>query len=232
LLPAPSSFSARLTGVVYRTLRALAEINGGLRDKMFLVLVLAAGILHLGSLNTYALPPQGSAVSVAENADSASAAQSDSVNAADSVVSAQEQALSEVARSRSTPGFDFALKKEDTGFNLLGIFSAILIVFGLLILFLHLLRKFVYRPLGGLTSGKHFQLLQQFHLGPKKTIALVKVYGKLLLLGVTESTITNLLEIQDEEEVADIESRINEARKNEGPNFRELYQGVLSRFKK
>ena len=137
-MPAPSSFSARLTGIVYRTLRALAEINGGLRDKMFLVLVLAAGILHLGSLNTYALPTQGSAVSVAENADSASAAQSDSVNAADSVVSAQEQALSEVARSRSTPGFDLALKKEDTGFNLLGIFSAILIVFGLLILFLHL----------------------------------------------------------------------------------------------
>ena len=69
-------------------------------------------------------------------------------------------------------------------------------------------------------------------MGPKKTISLVKVYNRLLLLGVTETTITTLLEITEEEEVDQILTRISDSRKGQQTNFREIYQNLLSRFKK
>jgi len=108
----------------------------------------------------------------------------------------------------------------------------VLAVIGLLILFLHFLRKIVNRPMGASLISEHFQVLQQFHMGPKKTISLVKVYNRLLLLGVTETTITTLLEITEEEEVDQILTRIRDSRKDQQTHFREIYQSLLSRFKK
>ena len=110
--------------------------------------------------------------------------------------------------------------------------SYVLVVIGLLILFLHLLRKVVSRPVGTASAGEHFQVLQQFHLGPKKSISLVRICDRLLLLGVTEATITSLLEITGEEEVERILARLDESRKERQSNFREIYQGLLSRLKK
>jgi len=60
----------------------------------------------------------------------------------------------------------------------------------------------------------------------------VRVYNRLLLLGVTETTITTLLEITEQEEVDQILTRLNDSRKDQQTNFREIYQSLLSRFKK
>lgn len=139
--------------------------------------------------------------------------------------------LNNLARAGSTRPLQLSDRKPEKIWSLRNI-GYVLAVIGLLILFLHFLRKIVNRPMGASLIGEHFQVLQQFHMGPKKTISLVKVYNRLLLLGITETTITTLLEITEEEEVDQILTRISDSRKDQQTNFREIYQGLLSRFKK
>ena len=143
----------------------------------------------------------------------------------------RDSVLSNLARAGSTQPIQFSDRKPEKILSLRNI-SYVLIVIGLLILFLHFLRKFVNRPVGPASAGEHFQVLQQFHLGPKKSISLVKIYDRLLFLGVTETTITTLLEITGEEEVEQILAQLDDSRKERQTNFREIYQGLLSRFKK
>ncbi len=132
----------------------------------------------------------------------------------------------------SVPHFDFSEERPiGSGSGWVWVFSSILIVIGLLYLFLYLLRRFFQRPGGlGPASGQ-FQLLQQFHLGPKKHLALVKVCGRVLLLGVTEGSINTLLEISDETELKNILASIDNAPGAKVQNFREIYQGLLRRNK-
>jgi len=143
----------------------------------------------------------------------------------------RDSVLSNLARAGSTQPLQLSDRKPEKILSLRNI-SYVLVVIGLLILFLHFLRKFISRPMGTTSVGGHFQVLQQFHLGPKKSISLVKVYDRLLLLGVTETTITTILEITEEEEVDRILTRLDDSRKERQTNFREIYQGLLSRFKK
>ena len=112
------------------------------------------------------------------------------------------------------------------------IFSWISSVIGLLLLFLYLLRRFLYRPMGVISSRGQFELLQQFHLGPRKSICLVKVCDRLFLLGVTETSITRLSEIDNPEEVAKILAQLKASPEIQGKQFREVYQDLVGRFKK
>jgi len=114
----------------------------------------------------------------------------------------------------------------------ISVFSWIFIVIGLLLLFLYLLRRFLFRPMGVISSGGQFEMLQQFHLGPRKSICLVKVYDRLFLLGVTESSVTRLSEIDNPEEVAKILAQLKASPKMQGKPFREVYQDLVGRFKK
>jgi flagellar biosynthetic protein FliO len=131
----------------------------------------------------------------------------------------------------SIPSFDFSEKKTAGAGNWVWMFSSILIVIGLLYLFLYLLRRFFHRPGSVLSSGGQFQILQQFHLGPKKYLVMVRVGGRVLLLGVTENSINTLLEISDETEIKDVLAGLNNAVAAKGQNFRDIYQGLIGRFK-
>lgn len=131
----------------------------------------------------------------------------------------------------SVPSFDFSEKKTAGAGNWVWMFSSILIVIGLLYLFLYLLRRFFHRPGSVLSSGGQFQVLQQFHLGPKKHLSLVRVCGRVLLLGVTENSINTLLEISDEAEIKSILAGLDNSAAAKGQNFREIYQGMIGRFK-
>ena len=112
------------------------------------------------------------------------------------------------------------------------VFASILIVIGLLLLFLYLLRRVIYRPPGAMAAGGEFEMLRQFHLGPRKSIYLVRVWDRLFLLGVTETSITRLTEITDPEEVANLQARLKSSHKVQGKQFREVYQDLVGKFKK
>lgn len=173
------------------------------------------------------------------NADSSITEEATSKSIPDSLVSretdrlfkSRDSVLSGLVGEASTQPLQLSDRKPEKIWSLHNI-SYVLIVIGLLILFLHFLRKIVNRPMGAASIGEHFQVLQQFHMGPKKTISLVRVYNRLLLLGVTEATITTLLEITEQEEIDQILTRLNDSRKDQQTNFREIYQSLLSRFKK
>ncbi len=112
------------------------------------------------------------------------------------------------------------------------VFTSILIVIGLLLLFLYLLRRFIYRPPGAMAAGGEFEMLRQFHLGPKKSICLVRVWDRLFLLGVTETSITRLMEVTDPEEVANLQAQLKSSHRVQGKQFREIYQDLVGKFKK
>ena len=145
--------------------------------------------------------------------------------------SKKDSILDYLRRSGSSGPLELTYHRPDTILSLRNI-SYTLIVLALLIIFLHFLRKFVQRPISGVSPGEHFRVLQQFHLGPKKSIALVKLFDRLLLLGVTETSITTLSEISDVEEVERLLARLKDSGGGQAPNFREIYQGLLSRIKK
>ena len=126
---------------------------------------------------------------------------------------------------------DFSEKNTARSGNWVWMISSILIVIGLLYLFLYVLRRYFHRPGSMLAGGGQFQLLQQFHLGPKKQLTLVRVCGRVLLLGVTENSINTLLEISDEAEIKNILNGLDKAAEPKGQNFQDIYQGLIGRFK-
>lgn len=73
------------------------------------------------------------------------------------------------------------------------------LVLGIMLALSYGLRRITGRRMGGV-GGKRIQVLESHYLGVKKTISLVRVPGKVLVLGVTGDRI-NLLTTLDEETV-------------------------------
>jgi flagellar biosynthetic protein FliO len=105
----------------------------------------------------------------------------------------------------------------------------VLVVIGLLVLFMHFLRKYLFKPVGDGGQGSQFQVIRQYHLGPRKNVALVRFAGRLLVLGVTDSNINTLAEIDDPEEVEKIIADAGSSSGAQGGAFRDIYQNLLSR---
>ena len=168
-----------------------------------------------------------SAVAEQPSAGSARIDSNGSIAAADSMV----QRLSRTGGGQEPHSLDLPYQPPDTVFSIKNI-SMVLIVIGLLVLFLHFLRKFMFRPLGGGITGEQFRVIRQFHLGSKKSVALVRFADRLLLLGVTDSTITTLAEIDDPEEVSRIVKDAAGSSSEQGGGFKDIYQNLLSRGKK
>lgn len=211
---------------------AFHAVARGMKIKYFLLFYFCLAAMLCVPDRAFSFPAEADRSAVQEKASTQSPADSLHVREADSLRDSKEGGLESIPGSRSSEPFDFSRHQKNSGISLIWVISAILIVFALLILFLHFLRKFVYRPLGGFASRGQFELLRQFHLGPKKSIALVKIFNRLFILGVTETSITTLSEIHDPQEVAEIESKFADPKKAQNPNFREIYQGFLSRVKK
>lgn len=152
-----------------------------------------------------------------------------SASAEDSII--QRLSLDRSSDPASDEPLDLSYNKPGNIFSAKNI-SMVLIVLGLLILFLHLLRKFLFRPLSGDTQGEQFRVIRQFHLGPKKSVTLVRFFDRLLLLGITDSNINTLAEIDDPDEIGRILSQASKTNAEQGGGFKEIYQNLLSRGKK
>jgi flagellar biosynthetic protein FliO len=146
-------------------------------------------------------------------------------NAADSVIQRLAQARSD---GQGNQPLDLKFESPAKIFSVKNI-SMVLIVIGLLVLFMHFLRKYLYKPIGGPAAGGQFQVVRQFHLGPRKSVALVRFAGKLLLLGVTESAINTLAEIDDPEEVERVLADAANPAANAAGAFKDIYHNLLSR---
>ncbi|MBN2290107.1 MAG: flagellar biosynthetic protein FliO [Candidatus Glassbacteria bacterium] len=140
------------------------------------------------------------------------------------------EALDSLAAARTAgPSFPQA---QASPIDWVWVFAAIFIVIGLLLLFLYLLRMIIYRPPGVISGGGQFEILRQFHLGPRKSLCLVKVCDRIFLLGVTETSITRLMEVDDPEEAARLQVRLEASPKGQVRQFREVYHDLVGKFRK
>jgi flagellar biosynthetic protein FliO len=75
--------------------------------------------------------------------------------------------------------------------------AALGMVLAVILVLLYGLRKMSGQPIGRIAGGKRIQVLESHYLGVKKSIAMVQVPGKVLVLGLSADRI-NLLDTLDE----------------------------------
>lgn len=73
--------------------------------------------------------------------------------------------------------------------------GALLLVIGLMLVSLYLLRRFGRFSPARFTQKEHLALVSQTYVGPKKNICVFQIRNKLLVVGVSESSLTLLTEI-------------------------------------
>ncbi len=88
------------------------------------------------------------------------------------------------------------------GMSMTGQFLKLIFAVGIIVVLIYaslwFLNKFVYHR-KNLTGQQRVEVVGTTPLGPKKFIYLVKVFDRLLVLGVTDNQISNLTEITDAE---------------------------------
>ncbi len=79
--------------------------------------------------------------------------------------------------------------------SLIRIISALVIVIGAIYGGLYLLKKMMGRKYSGVKQNSHLEVLETIHIAPKKTISLVRVGEKSVLVGATEASLSLLTEL-------------------------------------
>ncbi len=76
--------------------------------------------------------------------------------------------------------------------------GALLLILLLIYGFVWMLRFFMNKKSFGNPTSEHIRLLSTTYIAPKKSVALLQVYEKAILIGVSEDSITTLTELSDE----------------------------------
>ena len=103
----------------------------------------------------------------------------------------------------ATSGLDFGL----AGLKVAG---ALCLLLGIIFVGLYLLKRFGPRAGLNLSTNGQLKVAGQVNLGPKKKLVMVRFLNKILLLGVTESSI-NVLSEAEADHASDFNTHINEA---------------------
>lgn len=129
-------------------------------------------------------------------------------------------------------GRSLQASEQGTGISLTAQLMKLFFVFGLIILLIYgtvwFLNKFVYRR-GSSQSLSHVSVVSTTLLAPKKFIYLVKVFDKILVLGVTESQISNLTEITDPEILKSLKASPPQKIRKSGNLFQSQLEGFLKK---
>ncbi len=111
--------------------------------------------------------------------------------------------------------------------SLLKIASALAVTIGVLIMTAWLFRKIMRRGGGAINDRELIRILSSLYLGPKSSIMLVDVLGRVIVVGITSGTISLLTEIMDPESL----EHLKDARvKKEGvSSFSNYLKGFVKR---
>jgi len=103
---------------------------------------------------------------------------------------------------------------------------SLVIVFGILYLVVFGLKKMMGQKRSGRNSAIALNVIGSTFLGPKKAVYLVQVADRVLILGVTDSQVSMLSEISDEETLKTLKPLQN-AQKNTTTSFSEHLNAML-----
>lgn len=136
-----------------------------------------------------------------------------------------------------TPLSEALAKPADTAIALAPTFSAVpaigkmlgalIVVLILMYVTFMLLKRFSAGRMAGAKGKRSLEVLEATHLAPKKSVALVRVGERAVMVGVTDHQITLLSKLTSEETELLIEKRQNETAQ---PPFVDLFQAAFKKF--
>ncbi len=83
--------------------------------------------------------------------------------------------------------------------SILKMLSALALVLGLMVAALYVLKKFMNKTGGGVEGDEFVKIISTRYLGPKSSIVILDVLGRVIVVGVTNQQIAPLAEIEDRE---------------------------------
>ena len=104
--------------------------------------------------------------------------------------------------------------------------TALLFVLGGLFVVFYLMRRFLKRDIGG-SKDQLIKVLANQYLGIKKNIALVEVPGAVLVIGISNDTISLLTKIEDSAILGGIRDDISQP----APSFSNNLQRIAAKIK-
>ena len=104
--------------------------------------------------------------------------------------------------------------------------TALGIVLGGLLVIFYLMKRYVKRDPAG-TNGRLIQVIASQYIGIKKNIALVKVPGTILVVGISNDRISLLTKIEDKE----IIEAVQPDESGGSPSFSDYLLRLTTRFK-
>lgn len=108
-------------------------------------------------------------------------------------------------------------------------FLCLVVVVGMIFLMIFILRKFLYKDKRA--GDDYLKVLGSTFLGPKKSVCLVKVMDRILVLGVTESSITLLSEIGGDAVLQVLESLRQKETGSSSKEFPRYLNSILKRIR-
>jgi len=104
------------------------------------------------------------------------------------------------------------------------VISVLAFVFGLLAVFIWMLKRFGGQAFATTGKTNSIQILENAIIAPKSRLVLARVLNKVLVLGVTEHQVSQLAELEGE----DVRSLLEECRENEKePSFKQYLRNFL-----
>ncbi len=109
--------------------------------------------------------------------------------------------------------------------SLLKIISALAVTVGVMIVVAYLFKKIVKKG-GGVINGRELiKILSAKYLGPKSSIMLIDVLGKIMVVGISSSKISLLTEIVDSESLEQLKDV--QGQEGKSASFSDCLKGLL-----
>ena len=83
--------------------------------------------------------------------------------------------------------------------SILKMLSALALVLGLMVVAMYFLKKFMNRTGGSIETDEFVKIISTRYLGPKNSIVILDILGRVIVVGISNQQISMLTEIDDRE---------------------------------
>ncbi|MCH7886873.1 MAG: flagellar biosynthetic protein FliO [Candidatus Marinimicrobia bacterium] len=110
--------------------------------------------------------------------------------------------------------------------------GALLLIMVLIYGFVWLLRYFMSKKSFGNPTSEYIRVVSTTYVAPKKSVALIQVYDKAVLIGITENSMNMLTELNKDSGWQDLVQETGGAKRGAGSFSRKLSKAIKDNFNK
>ena len=107
-------------------------------------------------------------------------------------------------------------------------FSTLAIMLAVILIGFYLVKRFWPKGSGFMSAHQWVKVITATSIAPKKMISLVEVGDEILVLGLTDSHISLLTKVTDEQMIHSL--RASQGKKNVGSPFYQQFKGLITRY--